>query len=146
MAVVEVSYGMTEVIIGLVVPVIPVPVMTAKITPATAFVTDTSFPAGIKVAATDVNMTGRTMLYHYMGTGYYYMRAPHLMIPAAAHLHTAVMMHHHLTAVTAMTVTLIATAVVTAPATLSINVNTCHAHHGCHYHHVEIVALHNRIV
>jgi len=144
---VEVCYGMTEVVVGLVVSVVPVPVRTTEVTPSTALVTDTAFPTRIKVTATDVDVAGGTMLYHYMRTGSYCVGATHLVMTTATHLHATVVMHYHLTVVTAMIETVTTTAVVTTSAALSIYVNTCHAHHDCHYHHhVEIVALHNSII
>ena len=147
MAVVEVSYGMTIVEVGLVVRIVPVPVMTTEVTPASTLVADAALPAGIKVTATDVDVTGGTMLYHYMRTGSHYVGATHLVVTTTAHLHATIMMHYHLTVMTAAAVSVTSATEISTSATLSINVNTCHAHHGCHYHHhVEIVALHNRIV
>ena len=72
---VEVCYGTAKVVVGLIVSVVPVPVVTAKVTPASVFVADAAFPTRIKVTTTDVDVTGRTVLYHYMGASGYYMGA-----------------------------------------------------------------------
>jgi hypothetical protein len=139
MAVVEVSYGMTIVIVGLVVSVVPVPVVTAEVTPASALVADTAFPTRIKVTTTDVYVTCGTMIYHYMRTGCYMNRTHIVManIVMATHIVMAGRTVH-LYAVSVVTLTSSATCVC---------VNTCHAHHGYHYHHhVKVIALHNRIV
>lgn len=147
MAVVEVSYGMTIVEVGLVVSVVPIPVITTEVTPSATLVADTSFPTGIEVTATNVDVTGGTVLYHYVRTRSHNVWATHLVVTSAAHLHASVVMHYHLAVMTARVESVTTSAMISTSATLSIYVNTCHAHHGCHYHHhVEIVALHNRIV
>ena len=147
MAVMEVSYGMTIVEVGLVVRLVPVPVVTTKVTPATMLVADAALPTGIEVTTAYVDMTGGTVLYHHVRASSHYVWATHLVVTTAAHLHATIMMHYHLTVMTAAAVSVTSATEISTSATLSINVNTCHAHHGCHYHHhVEIVALHNRIV
>jgi hypothetical protein len=147
MAVMEVCYGMTEVVVGLVIRIVPVPVRTTEVSPATTLIADATFPAGIKVTTTDVDVTGRTMLYHYMGTRSHCVWTSHLVMTTSTHLHTTIVMHYHLSLVSAMIVSVTTATEVTTSTTLSIYINTCHAHHGCHYHHhVEIVALHNSII
>ena len=114
MAVMEVCYGMTKVVVGLVVSVVPVPVRTTEVTPATTLVADATFPTGIKVTTTDVDVTGRTVLYHYMGASGYNMGAfnncvwaIHLVMTTTTHLHATIVMHHHLSVATTRIVSVI---------------------------------------
>jgi hypothetical protein len=71
---------MTIVVVRLVVSVVPVPVVSAKVSPATTLVADAALPTRIKVTTTDIDMTGWTMLYHYMGTCWSVRMSNHIVM------------------------------------------------------------------
>lgn len=91
MVVMEVVYGMSKVVVGLVVGIVPVPVVSAQVTPTSLVVANASLPSrDVAVAVQTVVATSGI---------------DHAMVGVMLHVHagSALGMHHHLVAGTSHT-------------------------------------------
>ena len=115
----ELCYGMTEIVGGIEVGVVPHPTACSQVTPASVNEAYTSFPSGNESAVVNMGNYGvvgyvidRSIVPNIYGT------VCHLVTASGGIAHSAV--------------------------SAAIGVNTCHHHGDCHHYCEKCIACHNR--
>lgn len=133
---VEVTHGMSIVVSGLVIGVVPHPAIVAVVTPAAIQIAYSAFPSGHVAIGIHVHV-GSVVSHHVSVARSLVVPVAlvatagtlvaiflvHALVVSAAHLHAAIAKSHFLAG----------SVVLVVSATLCLCVYTCHAHHG--YHH-----------